>query len=156
MIATLIGRGLDAKEATKRVIELADDAGQPGRDPAFGDGILDIRRIEEHGEKGVRDAALSCMIFEDNSVIIGMQNRGTEMLEGARIAVKSGERFLNFDIGKTKPGETVSKSFEVFPADYKGGSVLTVTAEILQSGLQDKYPGNNSRRLVVMDRKPEQ
>ncbi len=154
MIATLMARGLDAKEATQRVIELADDAGLPGRDPVFGDGILDIRRVEEHGEKGIKDAALSCMLFKDGEVILGMQNRGTEMLEGARIAVKSGERFLNFDVGRTVPGQTVSRKFTVMPADYKGGSVLTVTAEVLQSGFQDKYPSNNSRRLVVVKRKP--
>ncbi len=153
MIAVLMGRGLTAEEAIERVISLADDSGEPGRDAEYGDGIMDIRRIEEHGEAGVRDAAISCLLFRDGEkVVVGMQNRGTEALEGARIAIKSGERFINFDIGPTTPGQTVSREFDIRQSDYDAKGVLTVTAEILQLGLRDNYPGNNKSRIVVVPR----
>jgi thermitase len=152
-IAALMARGLEADEAIERVLSLADDAGDPGRDPEYGEGILNIRRIEEHGEKGIRDAAISCLLLKEGGVVVvGMQNRGTESLAGARVNIKSGTRLLNFDIGRTQPGQTVSKSFKVQEGDYARDGKLTVYAEIPLAGLQDAYPGNNARRMVVQDR----
>lgn len=151
MVAVLMARGLNAEEAVQRVIEQADDSGLPGKDPAYGNGILDIRRVQEYGERGVWDAALSCLIVKDRkTVILGFQNRGNERLDGARIAVKAGERFINFNIGPTKPGETVSKEFDVKQSDFDSSGVLNVFAEIIQTGLHDNYPGNNARRIIVL------
>ena len=152
MIAVLMGRGMTAEAAAALVISLADDGGEPGRDNEYGSGILDIRRIEERGEQGVRDAAVSALVFKDGkNVVVGVQNRGTEVLEGARLAIQSGERYINFDLGMTRPGETVSRQFEVQDADFDSQGILTVIAEIPEMGLRDKYPGNNRRRIVIVD-----
>jgi hypothetical protein len=152
MIAALMGRGMTAEAASALVIGLADDSGIPGRDDEFGNGILDIRRIEERGEQGVRDAAVSGLVFRNGkSILVGVQNRGTEVLEGARLAIRSGERYINFDLGMTRPGETVSRQFDVQDTDFDAQGMLTVMAEIPEEGLRDKYPGNNRRRIVLVD-----
>lgn len=150
MAAVLMARGLKAGEAAERIVSLADDAGEAGRDNEFGNGILDIRRIEEYGKPGIRDAAIASMLLKGGVVSIVFQNRGTEVLEGARIAVKSGERYINFDIGRTLPGQSVAREFEIRFSDYSLDGMLTVTAEILQTGLRDIYPGNNARKLIAL------
>ncbi len=129
----------------------ADDAGKPGNDESYGDGILNIRRILDRTTSGVYDIAVGRPYLppptgssEERWVHVFGQNRGTEPLDVVELHIETsrGEqvaRFYNVGVG-----ETVHRDIAVSPyeAEDKDGFSIVVTARIPRN--TDQYPANNS------------
>ncbi|MCI5066772.1 S8 family serine peptidase [bacterium] len=84
--------GMKNEELKKILFRYADDLGTPGRDPVFGEGRLNVKRIWERERRNVRDIAISghildrARITEDEiPLLITVENRGTT--EAAHVQV---------------------------------------------------------------------
>ncbi len=147
--------GLTAAEVTDVLLRNSNDAGMPGRDREYGCGILNAGRILDRGTSGIHDAAIADNCIDAASagdgqltLVVSVQNRGTEALQGADLRVMIGE-FSNAvrltDIGV---GETAGCRFLVrLPGDGPT-NVLRVASDVSISGATDDNPLNNARTTV--------
>lgn len=78
---------MSAQEAANQILSLANDAGMPGSDPHYGNGILALDRVMEHGTPGIYDAAVVSQTLAPPTdstslprVLVTIQNQGTETL----------------------------------------------------------------------------
>ena len=132
--------------ALETVVRQANEAGAPGDDDAYGQGILNLGRVLTANQPGFDDAAIASNHFtfdaSGNPVVeVVIENRGTTRIVNAPVSVQTpaGTRLAN--VASLAPGGI--QSF-VFPL---GAAVdPTVTSSIqLSHGAVDQLPSNNSR-----------
>jgi len=118
--------GASAREAAAQVLANASDRGEPGPDPFFGAGYLDLGRVRRADTPGVIDLAISDNFAdlanasdEGLPVRIGIQNRGTETVSRPRLSVMIGHRTNVQEIAlqPLAPGE-VTEYVAFIPAEY--------------------------------------
>ena len=135
-----------AAEAEALVLEFVNDTGAPGPDPDFGEGILNIARIEERHVPGIYDVALAGYHLSEGaeSVQVSAQNRGTEPVPAASMSVSiNGENYA-FELGELAVGETVSRELPI--AD---SASVDLRARVGIGGEVDAKPDNDRRLLSI-------
>jgi len=145
--------GMSAAEAESILYKYADDAGTPGKDDQIGNGILDIRRVQERDTAGIYDVAVGdiCLNKTTNnpSVLVYVQNRGTMPLNAVNLEVEIAgvSSMVSFyDIGV---GETSSREFQMNTAQFAQTGSVTVSCKASIVGADDAYPENNVRKTVI-------
>ncbi len=93
-LAVLRGRNpqADADELRARLVDTADNIGNAGRDPYFGEGIINLRRALRDRTDRVFDLAVTSLYFDPPdlragqslSVVFVVQNQGTHPITDAR------------------------------------------------------------------------
>jgi hypothetical protein len=144
--------GMSAKDAINILYSCADDAGDPGKDAEFGNGILDMGRVQDRNTAGIHDVAVGDIRLggtpDEPHVTLYVQNRGTATLTGVNLnvnigGVQSAAAFYNL-----APGQTASRDFSVDKASVNTSGSLTISCTAEIPGTQDHNPLNNSRTAV--------
>jgi len=140
---------LTPQQAADRVVALSNDAGFPGFDADFGNGILDLGRIMEAGTPGVFDAAVASQIILPASspanlpeLWVTVQNQGTETLINTPVAITTPSGTQNFNVSSLTPGQI--QTFKLPVHLPSNGDPITVTTQI-NAPAADNDPRNNAR-----------
>ena len=146
---------LSREEVLSLLYENADETEKPGFDRWTGNGILNIRRVEQREKSGIYDAALVGYYFEPENLtslgtkpfLVSVQNQGTEWIQSMNLKVNYKGLEKTFRLGNVKPGEVKS---ETLYFDNGNKKELRVSAQVDIQGMEDFYPQNNSRKSVLM------
>lgn len=140
---------MTAQQVTDLVLNVSNDAGYPGEDTAYGNGILAMDRVMEHGTAGIYDAAVTSQILvpaNDTSsipqVLVTVQNQGTETLINSPISITSPTGTQKLNISSLAPGQ-----IQTFPVPIilpPSGDPVSVSTSV-QTLEEDKDPVNNNR-----------
>ncbi|MFT5128516.1 MAG: hypothetical protein ACI8W8_002127 [Rhodothermales bacterium] len=137
---------LTAVDAEALVLEYVNDTGAPGPDPDFGQGILNIARIEERNVPGLYDMAVAGFHLADGSLHVSAQNRGTEPVSGVSMAVSiDGDRH-DFQLGELGIGETASRKLALVIAE---SATVDLRAQVEVASETDLKPANDRRALSI-------
>jgi hypothetical protein len=148
--------GRRAEEAVEMLLRYTDDAGAPGKDEEYGQGILNLGRIEDSNTRGIRDVAVGELYVpspqgEEEGVraAVYAENRGTEALRQVDLVLEVDGDTRVFSFYDVEVGQTVSEEFLIDPSRVEGpdGAVITYSARI--PGAEDVNPMNNAGRSVV-------
>lgn len=157
-VAAILARepGTSAQEAAALLRRYGDDSGAPGPDSELGDGIINMRRVEERGEPGIYDMAVSLPYLapaargEDITTWVYAQNRGTELVRNVELSVDIGGVQHSLRFQNVAVGEIVSQDFRVSSDElHQSGSVM-ISATATLDGIQDSYPHDNSRQMSIV------
>ncbi|MGB0774659.1 MAG: S8 family peptidase [Akkermansiaceae bacterium] len=140
---------LTAQQAADLVINTTNEAGLPGTDPDYGQGVLDIGRVMESGTPGVYDVAIASQVLvpptEPSSlpyVWVTVQNQGTEPLINSPLTINSPTGTESINISSLAPGAIATYKVPVaLPYD---GSAIHVNSSV-QNPAGDQDPRNNTR-----------
>jgi hypothetical protein len=148
--------GLSSDEAVKVMLENSNDSGAPGEDDLFGNGILNISRIQDRNTKGVIDAAVCnpYVVASDDgtTVTLFVENRGTEALKSVVMDVNidgSAEevRFFGIDVG-----EVDGKEFRLDKEKLVGTDGVSISYGVKVDGVEDVFRFNDFRKVTVIQR----
>lgn len=157
--ARLLESGLarSADQAREILLQNANEAGFPGKDPQFGAGILNIGRLESIGQSGIFDVALADF-YPDTAnlrdqtfpLYISFENRGTEFLPSSTVMLTVNGVPFRYQFGGMQPGAVESIQVPMTKAALSTGQPVRVTAEVkLPANLEDKRPANNAGEIIL-------
>jgi hypothetical protein len=140
-------------QAAQLLERTASDAGAPGADPAFGNGILNLGWAMNNASPGYVDTAVSSHYFDatGDQLEFVVQNRSAQAVSGLTLKITAG----NSESTRLLPLLTPGQSYVVgWPnatalATAAGGSVRFSTELVNPPGLNDKVPANNRRASVL-------
>ncbi len=155
LIAYLMAEeGVSGRDAVEILKAHSNDAGRPGADPVYGEGILNAERVLRRKQKNVYDAALSGIYVEQSgsenkfSINVAAENRGTEAVEHLKVQVSVDGVSKVYSFNSVKPGQTVIAKV---PVDFSNGdSSLDITGSVDIPGHDDIDTRNNMRRSVML------
>ncbi|MBS0631183.1 MAG: S8 family serine peptidase [Verrucomicrobia bacterium] len=145
--------GFTANEAWAVVRQTASDAGAPGADPDYGNGILNLDWAMNVATPGRTDPAVSAHYYDQatGQMEFIVQNRSAQAVSGLGLDVDTNGATTRYRI----PDLTAGASYVVkIPVDQKAlaaSGSLTFTSDLVTPfGLTDANPANNHRssRLV--------
>ncbi|MEM9444187.1 MAG: S8 family serine peptidase [Verrucomicrobiota bacterium] len=156
-VASLEGSNVLA--AQELVMNYLDEAGQPGVDPMYGSGIINMNRILQREERGLLDIAISSHYYipagaDSNpypKVQSVVQNRGTENLFNINHAIKLDGVPMNFTIPQLQVGEIAVHEQEIIKNMNYGGAVQ-ITSQVSLFQKDDIEPRNNSMTSTLQKR----
>jgi hypothetical protein len=145
---------LPAPAATGLVIAYADDSGEPGHDPAFGIGLVDLRRVRDRFED-YDDLATAGYFWHpyqppeagvpENAMLgVSVQNRGTLTVWNIVVEVTVNGMPSEHFIDSLEPGQSgsVESGLTMQELQQAGSAVVTVT--VWSPDIRDEHPENNS------------
>lgn len=144
--ATMAIRNSTSSQALETVLGQANEAGAPGDDSFYGQGILNVGRVLTANVAGFDDVAVASNHFtydaSGNSIVeVVIENRGTTRIINAPLSVDTGSGVRQANIASLAPGAIQSFTFPV-----SSSSGATVSSSIqLSNGVTDRIPANNSR-----------
>jgi hypothetical protein len=143
---------LTPAEAWSVLQQTTNDAGAPGDDPDYGNGILnlgwamnrtDVTRIDTAVSSHYYDAAASQMDFV-------VQNRSALAVSGLTLAIDAAGTGSTQPVPPLAPGATYVVKVPVSPAALAtAGSMKFVTQLVNPAGLTDAVPANNRKSSVL-------
>ena len=147
---------LTVTEAIEIVLSNTNDVGAPGVDPEFGHGILNMKRIRERNQAGIRDIAVSSFFLDQETIsesnlrlIVSVQNRGTEWLPRVYIALYMDSSEEIYEFTSIEVGETVSRAIIIDIDKLGTKGEIRIHAMTSIDGWQDAYPENNYRSSIL-------
>ncbi|MFP4674512.1 MAG: S8 family peptidase [Opitutales bacterium] len=126
-------------EAVEFMKQHLNEAGAPGKDPLYGEGVLDWDRIRERDVPHLLDVALADIYLDPEAVPgttepvqVIVENRGTKWFSNAELEVlrSSGEpeRFVLETLG---PGQTATRKVYIELPSPDGGGSFEVGARVM-------------------------
>lgn len=144
---------ISAQEAVDILMATTNEAGAPGADPAYGNGILDVGRAINRNTSGITDLAVAShhyVLPSDDPAGTGLQisveNRGTEPVWGSTldVTIAGGEYPVQMNV--LQPNERKVITLPVGLAQFEQEGFLEVQSEITLGGeATDMKEGNNQR-----------
>ncbi|WOO42385.1 S8 family peptidase [Rubellicoccus peritrichatus] len=154
--------GMTSTEAVDVLTSTANDSGAPGYDPYLGAGTVDVGRMLNYDTPGINDVAVADhYIVRDESnleavsVLVTVQNRGTEWANNNTLTVEYEGRTQDYYLGGLNPGQTASQEILLNPSTLLSGQPTRIASEIKSTGTEDSSPENNSRVTVISLPPPE-
>jgi hypothetical protein len=160
-IATVmtLNPALTPRQAADLLARTANDAGAPGPDAAFGQGIVNLATALNASNPAYIDTAVSSHHFDAPSgqMQIVVQNRSGRTVSGLSLTVAAGNALANnTTLPPLAPGEThVVRAPVDATALRNAGSITFATRLTTPAGLVDQVPANNSRTSVLTAPKPK-
>ncbi|MDA1004897.1 MAG: S8 family serine peptidase [Verrucomicrobia bacterium] len=160
--ATATQLGISTAAAYQIVMANLNEAGAPGNDPAYGDGVLNLGRAINSGTPGIYDAAAASNYFVPAtaaepvpSLLVTFQNRGTERLINTPVTVTVPNGTFAYNIGNLPPGGI--QTFDTplyFPTNAES---LEVSSQVtLSNGQTDSNPRNNGLSTQIILPTPDE
>jgi hypothetical protein len=144
--ATMSQTGKSAADSWALILANLNEAGDPGFDTSYGNGLPDMSRVLSAGRKGIYDAAVASQQIsysgQSASMAITIQNRGTETLVNTGLQVNTSGSVRYFNATTLAPGAI--QTFNV-PVAANRGSVSVDSSVTVSSGQRDEKPSNNRR-----------
>lgn len=148
--------GMSSTEAVDVLTSTANDSGAPGADPYLGSGTVDVGRMLDYNTPGINDVAVADhYIVRDESdleavsVLVTVQNRGTEWSNNNTLTVQYEGRTQDYFLGGLNPGQTASQEILLNPNTLLSGQPTQIASQVQSSGAEDSKPDNNSRVTVI-------
>jgi hypothetical protein len=146
------GSSSSALHAASDVLDHLNEAGYPGEDPLYGDGMVDVGRVMRSGTPGIVDAALASTVLSypeyggPPQILVTVENRGTEMLVNAAVTVSSGAGSTPLNVTTLPPGAIRTFSVPVPNSAFDDNQEFRVQTSVrLGEGGADDFPANDSR-----------
>jgi subtilisin family serine protease len=135
---------LPPRQAAEIVIVHADEAGIPGPDSQYGDGILNIRRIMNRNLPGIVDVAITHQSFSADSSNLGvtLQNRGTKPLVNLLLKTASAGGTNRMNIDSLAPNAVRTFTLPFAPG-WRSPFQVTTTVDTGANG-EDVKPADNT------------
>ncbi|MBX3742706.1 MAG: S8 family serine peptidase [Akkermansiaceae bacterium] len=135
---------LTPRQAAEIVMGHADEAGIPGPDSQYGDGILNLRRIMNRNLPGIVDVAITHQSFSADSSKLGvtLQNRGTKPLVNLLLETTSGGGGNRMNIDSLAPNEVRTFTLPIAPG-WQSPFQVTTTVDTSANGV-DVKPADNT------------
>ena len=154
--ATISNQDLSPARAYELVVENLNEAGAPGTDPLYGEGILNVGRITNTGVPGIYDAAAASNYFQPatpedpvNRVLVTVENRGTELLTNTQVDITIPNGTYQKTIPSLSPGQTrtisLPANIPTITEDFLVQSSVNITGN-----LSDTQPNNNELTTKVI------
>lgn len=153
-IAALLSQNpsLTAAAAAQLLDRTATDAGPPGPDPAYGNGILDVGWAMNINNPNYVDTAVSSHYYDaaSNQMDFVVQNRSGQAVSGMTLAVAAGATTTNYLVPNLGPGDSQVIRVPVDEAQlFNAGQIRYTTTLVNPLGLVDQVPANNVRSSVL-------
>lgn len=144
---------LTPPDALALLTRTASDAGAPGADPAYGNGILNLGWAMNANTPGYVDTAVSNPYFDaaSSQVDFVVQNRSSQAVSGLSLAVNG--RATPILVPALRAGESYVARIPLDPAmlnSVSSADGLPLAAELVNPvGVIDRVPANNRRAGVL-------
>jgi subtilisin family serine protease len=153
-IAALLSQypNLTAAQAAQILTSTADDAGAPGHDAAYGNGILDVGWAMNANNPAYVDTAVASHYYDaaSNQMVFVVQNRSGHAIAGLTLDVAAGTTTSNYLIGNLAPGATQSIRVPVNSGQLTGSGQIQYTTTLNNpADVVDQVPANNRRSSVL-------
>ncbi len=146
---------LTPQAAAQLLVATASEAGAPGADADYGNGILNLDWAMNRNNPTHYDPAIASHSFDSasNRLSFVVQNRSAAALSGlslSLITTGTGGAPTLFPLPPLAAGESYVTSVTVDPASLKAAGTLTYTTQLnLPPGLTDAVPSNNRRSSTL-------
>jgi hypothetical protein len=149
--------GLTPQQAADLLARTANDGGQPGSDPAFGRGILNLATALNSSNLSYVDTAVSSHFFDPESgqMQFVVQNRSGRAVSGMSLQVSTGTTTSSYTVPSLAGGETYVAKVPVNEITLKNAGSISFTTQLTNPlGVIDQVPANNKRSSVLTASKP--
>jgi hypothetical protein len=137
---------LTGTEAAAIVQQHASDAGEPGADPNYGNGILNVGWTMNRASTAYADTAVASTLYDPATGIasVVVQNRGNQTVHGLQLRVSVGPTPNTLAVPALAPGATASVPIAIDPATLQAAGQLNLGIQLVNpAGLADQFPQNN-------------
>jgi len=150
------GATLGATQAAEAVLGNLDEAGQPGADPLYGGGLLDLGRTLRRDQQGIMDAAVASNVLVppdspglNPELLVTVENRGTDLMVNSTVNVSTRFGTQQLNITTLPPGETKTFKIQLPTAALDPDHPFRVQTSVSPgNGQVDRFPANNRRADV--------
>lgn len=143
---------LTAEQAVGRLIEYSNEAGAPGTDPDYGNGVLDTGRAIHATTPGRADIAVASNYYvpESSILYVTVENRGTTAIANSPLTVSTPAGTTRISVSSLATGNTATYEIPFDISVRPAGETVTFDSSInLSGGREDINPSNNRRTNVV-------
>jgi len=145
---------LTPQQAAEVLLKSTSDAGAPGDDPDFGNGILNVGSAMNRNNLNYADTAIASHYYDaaNQQMNVVVQNRGSLPVAGMTLNIAVNGTVSSHVVPMLAPGETSVVKLPVDPAALKASGTLTFSTELINPlGLNDAVLSNNRKttRLVA-------
>lgn len=154
-IAAIISQSdvpLTGQEAWALAQNYTNEAGPPGADVFYGEGILHTGRILNRDTPGIYDLAVAQPFYDydQNLLQVTVENRGTEPLSNSSLAIGADGGNYPFNIRSLQPNERRIYELPVQSPELSDDGLLHITSQTIIGGdIVDALPSNNQRTDVI-------
>jgi hypothetical protein len=137
---------LTGAEAAAIVQQHASDAGEPGSDPNYGTGILNVGWTMNRSNPAYADTAVASTLYDPATGVasILVQNRGNQAVDGLQLRVAVGSDVRAAGLESLAPGASVAVPLSIDPAALQAAGQLGLDVQLANpAGLIDQAPQNN-------------
>ncbi|MGE9266630.1 MAG: S8 family peptidase [Verrucomicrobiales bacterium] len=146
----------NAGVAANLLLTYSNEAGDPGSDPAFGQGTIDVGRAVNHNTPGIYDLAVASQSYlvastaNASGLQVSIENRGTETLYNSTVNIQVNGQNYAQTIGQLAPAERSVITLPIGLTELQSGGSLSVTSSAsVSGGTSDGNSANNSRSDVI-------
>lgn len=140
--------GFNGTDAVQLLTHTASDAGAPGADPAYGNGILNLTWAMNANNPAFTDTAISSLYFDTatNQMEIVVQNRGGQAVSGLTLAVTEAATTTTYVVPPMLANDTQVIKVPVDIAQLNAVGILQFTSRlVVPMDIQDRDLSNNLR-----------
>lgn len=145
----------DVEAVVDEIRKYSDDAGLPGADDLYGEGILNLERLLARDKPGIYDIAVYAPYLRQADgdpdtivMIVSAENRGTEPLRNVTLEVEVVGTRRSARRGLLQVGEVLSREFSIRRDRVAAEREVVVLYRATLPGVTDSRPGNNAGRTV--------
>lgn len=150
-------RSLNAQEAVNILINTSNEAGTPGLDMQYGNGILNVGRAINRDTPGINDLAVASQSYltptqddASSGLQVSVENRGTEAVWNSSLEVTIDGGTYPVQISSLQPNERRVVTIPSGLQTLQQQGFLDVRSKItLSGGTLDVQPSNNARSEQV-------
>ncbi|MEO8351554.1 MAG: S8 family serine peptidase [Chthoniobacteraceae bacterium] len=150
--------GTNAAQAWDILRSHASDGGAVGRDPNFGNGILNLGWAMNRNNFNRIDTAVSSQFLDPAALEMQfvVQNRSAQGVAGLVLNVNAGQADRKFSVPPLGPGATFAVHVPVDYAALQNAGRLDYRTQLVNpSGMIDAVPANNQRANTISFIKPQ-
>lgn len=111
---------LSGDQAYEILVTQANEAGAPGADASYGNGVLNVGRVINAGETGTYDVGVASHYYAGDIqgngreiLQVVVENRGNELVSASILSVETPDGVQQFNLGPMNPGDVVSREIAV-------------------------------------------
>ncbi len=156
-VAALLSRepALSPAQAVEILMDNANDAGAPGRNPETGSGVINMDRVLNRDEPGIYDVALADFHLgsgDGGSTVplqVTVQNRGTESVDDVRLGVSIDGEVREFSLGALERGEVTAAEISLPLDRLQSAEGIEIRSSVAAFGINDSRPENNGKAAIL-------
>jgi hypothetical protein len=143
---------LTAADAVQILTRTASDAGAPGTDPAYGNGILNLAWALNANNPSYVDTAVASHYYDaaNNQMDFVVQNRSGRTVTGLSLDVAVNGITGRYVVASLAAGQSQVIRLPVESSQYNGNNQIQYTTTLTNPpGVTDQVPANNRRASVL-------